>query len=352
MNRGEKSAHGGAGKMLDKRLLLCLIAALFCTSFALYLYFDMRFNAVALAAAAACSIGCNAQTQYTSTAASAVAAAKATALTLSPVSSIKGKRFDRFVQIWLENTDYSMAAGDPSLQWVASQGITLTNYHAITHPSQPNYVASVGGQTHWVLGDWDSRIGKSVPTIVDLLDDASVSWSLYQEDMPYSGFEGDWINQVNGANDYVRKHNPLMSYDSVTSDPIRLAKSKNFTLFYEDLAANKLPQWMFITPNMTNNGHDTDITTAGAFAKRFLEPLLSNPNFMQNTLILLTFDETESYFSSNDVFSVLLGDAVPASLHGTSNSTYFNHYSIMSTVEDNWSLGNLGEGDKSAAHFF
>lgn len=115
MNRGEKSAHGGAGKMLDKRLLLCLIAALFCTSFALYLYFDMRFNAVALAAAAACSIGCNAQTQYTSTAASAVAAAKATALTLSPVSSIKGKRFDRFVQIWLENTDYSMAAGDRKL---------------------------------------------------------------------------------------------------------------------------------------------------------------------------------------------------------------------------------------------
>lgn len=115
MNRGEKSAHGGTGKMLDKRLLLCLIAALFCTSFALYLYFDMRFNSFVLVAAAACSIGCDAQTQYTATAASAVAAAKATALTLSPVSSIKGKRFDRLVQIWLENTDYSMAAGDRTL---------------------------------------------------------------------------------------------------------------------------------------------------------------------------------------------------------------------------------------------
>jgi hypothetical protein len=97
-----------------------------------------------------------------------------------------------------------------------------------------------------------------------------------------------------------------MSYDSVTSDPNRLAKSKNFTLFYKDLAANTLPQWMFITPNMSeafsgflvhmaitdfviaNDGHDTDITTAGAFAKRFLQPLLSNSNFMQNTLILLS----------------------------------------------------------------
>jgi hypothetical protein len=44
-----------------------------------------------------------------------------------------------------------------------------------------------------------------------------------------------------------------MSYDSVTSDPTRLAKSKNFTLFYQDLAADTLPQWSFITPNMTND---------------------------------------------------------------------------------------------------
>lgn len=55
---------------------------------------------------------------------------------------------------------------------------------------------------------WDlfSRISSDVKTIVDLLDAAGVSWSEYEEDMPYSGFEGDYVNQVNGANDYVRKH--------------------------------------------------------------------------------------------------------------------------------------------------
>lgn len=42
-----------------------------------------------------------------------------------------------------------------------------------------------------------------------------------------------------------------MSYDSVTSDVNRLARSKNFTMFYKDLTANALPQWMFITPNMS-----------------------------------------------------------------------------------------------------
>jgi len=42
-----------------------------------------------------------------------------------------------------------------------------------------------------------------------------------------------------------------MSYDSITSDVNRLAKCKNFTMFDRDLASNKLPQWMFITPNMS-----------------------------------------------------------------------------------------------------
>jgi hypothetical protein len=51
-------------------------------------------------------------TTYTATAASSIAQAAATALTLSPTSNVQGKTFDRFVQIFLENTDYSIAAGD------------------------------------------------------------------------------------------------------------------------------------------------------------------------------------------------------------------------------------------------
>jgi hypothetical protein len=51
-------------------------------------------------------------TMYTATASASIAAARATALTLSPTSNVGGKTFDRFVQIWLENTDYDIAAGD------------------------------------------------------------------------------------------------------------------------------------------------------------------------------------------------------------------------------------------------
>lgn len=273
----------------------------------------MHFPSVFVVASALATL-VHAQTQYTATGAADVAAAKATAPTLSPTSYVKGKTFDRFVQIWLENTDFDMAAGDrayfiifpdlfspltlkfpASMQWIAKQGITLTNYDSITHPSQPNYVASVGGEQHsQVILDFFSRIRSSARTIVDLLDAKKVSWSEYQEDSPYSGFQGDYVNQVNGANDYVRKHNPLVSYDSVSSDAVKLSKMKNFTMFDRDLAANKLPQWMFITPNMTNDGHDSSITVAGSWAKSFLEPLLKNTNFLNNTLVLLSMSSQHS----------------------------------------------------------
>ncbi|CZT04846.1 related to phosphate-repressible acid phosphatase precursor [Rhynchosporium graminicola] len=269
----------------------------------------------------------------------------------SPTSNIVGKTFDRFVTIWFENTDYSMAAGDPNFQYLAKLGITLTSYVAITHPSQPNYVAAVGGSTHGIKAK-------------------GVSWGVYGEDSPYSGFQGNYVNQENGKND-VRKHNPVISYDSVTTNTDRLAQTKNFTMFDQDLAKNNLPQWMFITPNMTNDGHDSSVTVAGNFVRSFVEPLLSNPHFMKRTLVLISktnpfssprledladkfaaFDETESYSSDNKVFSLLLGDVVPASAHGTTSSSSYNHYSQMATVEQNWDLENLGLGDKDAAAFY
>lgn len=80
-------------------------------------------------------------TAYTATGTADVAAARATAKTSSPTSHVKGKVFDRLAIIWLENTDYDLAAGDPNLDWVAKKGIKLTSHFAVTHPSEPNYVA-------------------------------------------------------------------------------------------------------------------------------------------------------------------------------------------------------------------
>ncbi|EGP91940.1 unnamed protein product [Zymoseptoria tritici ST99CH_1A5] len=296
----------------------------------------------------------NEPNKYTATDAAAVSAAQATAPTYSgtPQSQYKqGKVFDRFVEIWLENTDYDKAAGDSNLAYLASKGITLTNYFAVTHPSEPNYVASIGGDNFGMDNDNFNQVADNTSTVVDLLEDKGISWGTYQEDMPFSGFEGKaWVNQKTKANDYVRKHNPPVIYNANTSQR-RLSYQKNLTQFYVDLNNQRLPQWSFITPNMTSDGHDTSVTTAGTWSRNFLDPLLSNDYFNSRTLVLLTFDENHTYNTGNRVFSILLGGAVPDSLQGTKDTQFYNHYSDIATVEANWDLHTLGRWDVGANVF-
>lgn len=63
------------------------------------------------------------------------------------------------------------------------------------------------------------------------------------------------------------------------------------------------------------------------------------------TIILLTFDENESYGDENRIYTLLLGNGLPQELRNTTDSTYYTHYSILSTVQNNWGLKNLGRGD-------
>ncbi|KAK9430317.1 phosphoesterase family-domain-containing protein [Lipomyces doorenjongii] len=282
----------------------------------------------------------------------AIEAAAATVVPEDYTSTVSGKAFDRFVVIWLENTDYAAALGQADLAYLAESGLLLTNYFAVTHPSEPNYVAAVGGDYFGIDSDAFFQIPSNVSTIVDLLDSKGISWAEYQEDMPYAGFEGfNFSNQATYANDYVRKHNPLIIYDSIANNASRVDNIKNFTTFYDDLNNKKLPQWMFITPNMTNDGHDTTVDVAGSWTRKFIQPLMNNTYFWDNTLILITFDENETYTIQNRVWALLMGGALPKSLQNTTDATFYNHYSEIATVEANWDLDNLGRGDAEANVF-
>lgn len=94
-----------------------------------------------------------------------------------------------------------------NFQFFAKKGILQTSRYAVTHPSEPNYMAVVGGDYWGLDGDAFRAVPENVSTVVDLLEDKGISWSAYQEDMPYTGFQGfAWANQTTLANDYVRKH--------------------------------------------------------------------------------------------------------------------------------------------------
>ena len=131
---------------------------------------------------------------------------------------------------------------------MASQGISLTNYWAVTHPSEPNYAAAVAGDYFGMDDDAFHSLPSNISTVVDLLDTKGISWGEYQENAPYAGFQGfNYSNQVTFKNNYVRKHNPLILFSSVANNATRLSLIKNFTSFDQDVAAQTLPQWSFVS---------------------------------------------------------------------------------------------------------
>jgi acid phosphatase len=144
---------------------------------------------------------------------------------------------------------------------------------------------------------------------------------------------------------------PFVSFDSISHNGSRLWNIVSFNEFQDDFAKKQVPQYAFMTPNMMNDGHNTTLEFATEWAHHFLEPLLAPDAFNEPTLILLTYDESETYEKPNKIASLLLGSAVPARLRGTEDETFYTHYSMLATIEHNWDLPNLGRYDVDANVF-
>lgn len=254
-------------------------------------------------------------------------------------AAAKGKAFDHIFIVFLENTDYDKAATDPTLMSYFPDAVHLDNYYGVTHPSEPNYIAASGGDYFGMADDGFYAIPSNYTTIVDLLEPKGLTWRAYQEDAPTSCFK-DFQN--NG--EYFRKHNPFIIYDSIANNATRCNNVVPATQLQADLAAGNMPNYAFYTPNMVNDGHNSTVAVASNWLKGFLTPLLADKTFNNNTLVVVTFDETETYTLPNRVLALLLGDSV-ATLKNTTDSTFYTHYSLLSTIESNWDLGNLGRQD-------
>lgn len=169
---------------------------------------------------------------------------------------VPGQAFDRLITIWLENQDFDRVTVDANIGDLKRQGLFLTRFFAQTHPSQPNYLATVGGDYFGLDHDSPVRVPENVSTIADLLEDRQISWAGYFEDMPGPGYmaEASDGHTGNGGWDYVRKHNPFVSYDSVSGNGSRLLNLQSFADFQRALDADELPQFVFPTPNVMNDG--------------------------------------------------------------------------------------------------
>ncbi|KAF0557661.1 phosphoesterase family-domain-containing protein [Gigaspora margarita] len=260
---------------------------------------------------------------------------------------VTGTYFDRIVFVVFENTGYSQALADPYFKNLTSRsnGLLLSNYFAVAHPSQPNYIATIFGSTAGITDDNNHNVAGN--NIVDLLEAKGVSWKAYMENYPGSCYTG--ATAPTGSHLYARKHNPFISMDDIRTNSARCAKIVPGTQLDTDINNNAVPQYVYYVPNQNNDGHDTGVTFASNWFKGWLEPKLTKPAFTTNTLILFTFDEDDGT-QGNHVFAGLLGTPVkPPTNHD--DTTAYKHYSFLATVEKNWNLGNLGRNDVGATPF-
>jgi len=235
-----------------------------------------------------------------------------------------------------ENKSYDEALKNSYFAAWAKKGKVLSDFHAITHPSQPNYFCQIAGD----FFDWKSDNPKNITasTVVDLLEQKGMTWKSYQEKWPSACFTGN-------SGTYVRKHNPFISFENIYSNPKRCANIVDATKLDADLQSGNVPQYMYYTPDLNNDAHDTDLDYAGKWLTGWLTPRL--PQFPPKTLVVLTFDE-DDFTDNNRIFTVLLGSMIQA---GSTDSQSYTHYSLLATVEENWSLGNLGKNDATATAF-
>jgi len=127
--------------------------------------------------------------------------------TVATATYIPGKAFDRFITIWLENQDFTNVDRNPEIDELVKQGVLLTEYYGLTHPSQPNYIASVGGDYFGLNHDMMVNIPQNVSTLVDLLETKNIDWRGYFEGVPGPGYMAEGSTPTGGTKfDYVRKH--------------------------------------------------------------------------------------------------------------------------------------------------
>ena len=128
-------------------------------------------------------------------------------LSLCHESIKKERAFNRFMTIWLSSQDFEQTEENADLKFLAAEGVSLTNYFAITHPSQPNYLASLAGDYFGLNHDGFVEVDAKVATLVDLLEDQNVTWKGYFEGIPGPGYMGQGSTMHNGQGyDYVRTH--------------------------------------------------------------------------------------------------------------------------------------------------
>ncbi len=262
--------------------------------------------------------------------------------------------------ILLENHDYaeivSKTAGDkpskdaPYVNSLIKQYGLATSYKDTGHPSLPNYLNMISGdnQTPLPFDFLPSQFGAPFKNgnLGDQMTTAGIKWRSYQESMGKTT-PCRLTDDPASPGLYACKHDPFLYFDNIQNGANNLCKNTNVDFdanFATDLAAGTY-RYMWITPNLTSDGHDgaaeTALKTSDNWVKTVIGKIMLSDGYKNGGVIFLTWDESEGRGTDDPDLVPMIVISPRIKTAGMTSSTAFTHQSYLATIEDMLGLPRL-----------
>jgi phosphatidylinositol-3-phosphatase len=249
-----------------------------------------------------------------------------------PRSGLPRPTTSHVVVIVMENKEYGQVLGSddaPYLNRLAKRYAAPHSLYGIRHPSLPNYLALIGGDTFGVDDDCTScRVHAT--SLVDQLEQAGRTWKAYMQGMPRPCFRGAF----HGG--YAKKHDPFMYFDAVARDDRRCKRVVPYRHLRGDLKNGRLPDFSFISPDLCADTHDCPVRTGDRFLASVVPALVSVLG--PHGFVVVTYDEGSSnrgccsgVAHGGRIATVVAG---PDVRQGATGNGSYTTYSILRTIED------------------
>jgi len=234
-------------------------------------------------------------------------------------------RFRHIVVVIFENRGYGQVIGNASAPYfnqLAKEGANFTDAMAITHPSQPNYLALFSGSTQGITSDACPQTF-SAPNLAQGLMAAGHTFAGYVDALPSVGAT------VCARGNYARKHVPWVDFSNVPA-----SVTKSFTTFPQTASAGfaGLPDVSFVVPDLCNDMHNCPVSVGNTWLRAHLSAYV-NWARVNDSLLVVTFDENDGA-AGNIIPTVLVGDHVAPGNY----SEDITHYSTLRMIEAEYHL--------------
>jgi acid phosphatase len=217
----------------------------------------------------------------------------------------------------------------PYIRKLARFGVSFTNAHAETHPSQPNYMVLFSGGTQNVRQDTVPSKPITAPSVGGEMLSAGLSFVGYSESLPSVGFTGIKVGR------YARKHAPWVSFTDVPAQD-----NRPFSDFPEG-DFSKLPSLSMVVPNQVHDMHSAPVKRADDWLKRNLGAY-AKWSVSHNSLLIVTWDEGSG---GNHIPTIFFGARLR---HHRQAGLRVDHFRLLRTIESLFRLPALGGSAESA----